>query len=428
VYDVEEIRHDFPILEREVNGKRLIYLDNAATSQKPRQVIQALTGYYERHNANIHRGVHRLAEEATAAYEEARQKVACFIGAPDTRALIFTRGTTESINLVAHAWGRKFLREGDEVVLTEAEHHSNLVPWQLAAQATGAKLRFIPIQDDGTLDLEEAERLIGPKTGLVGCIHASNVVATINPVEKLAELAHENHALMLVDGAQSAPHLPVDVEALGCDFFACSGHKMLGPTGVGVLWGRPEILEEMDPFMGGGEMIREVHLDHSTWNDLPYKFEAGTMNIAQAVGLGAAVDYLDELGMENVREHERWLGEYAHRRLSEIEGITVYGPEKDRTGLVSFSLPDVHPHDLSQLLDEEGVAIRSGHHCAQPLMRRLGVAATARASFYLYNTDEEVDTLVEALVDLGDSPASARQKVKRALHGAPADDWRDVLN
>jgi cysteine desulfurase/selenocysteine lyase len=398
VYDVEEIRHDFPILEREVNGKRLIYLDNAATSQKPRQVIQALTGYYERHNANIHRGVHRLAEEATAAYEEARQKVGCFIGAPDTRALIFTRGTTESINLVAHAWGRKFLREGDEVVLTEAEHHSNLVPWQLAAQATGAKLRFIPIQDDGTLDLEEAERLIGPKTGLVGCIHASNVVATINPVEKLAELAHENHALMLVDGAQSAPHLPVDVEALGCDFFACSGHKMLGPTGVGVLWGRPEILEEMDPFMGGGEMIREVHLDHSTWNDLPYKFEAGTMNIAQAVGLGAAVDYLDELGMENVREHERWLGEYAHRRLSEIEGITVYGPEKDRTGLVSFSLPDVHPHDLSQLLDEEGVAIRSGHHCAQPLMRRLGVAATARASFYLYNTDEEVDALVEALV------------------------------
>jgi len=398
VYDVEEIRHDFPILEREVNGKRLIYLDNAATSQKPRQVIQALTGYYERHNANIHRGVHRLAEEATAAYEEARQKVGCFIGAPDTRALIFTRGTTESINLIAHAWGRKFLREGDEVVLTEAEHHSNLVPWQLAAQATGAKLRFIPIQDDGTLDLEEAERLIGPKTGLVGCIHASNVVATINPVEKLAELAHENHALMLVDGAQSAPHLPVDVEALGCDFFACSGHKMLGPTGVGVLWGRPEILEEMDPFMGGGEMIREVHLDHSTWNDLPYKFEAGTMNIAQAVGLGAAVDYLDELGMENVREHERWLGEYAHRRLSEIEGITVYGPEKDRTGLVSFSLPDVHPHDLSQLLDEEGVAIRSGHHCAQPLMRRLGVAATARASFYLYNTDEEVDALVEALV------------------------------
>jgi cysteine desulfurase/selenocysteine lyase len=397
MYDVEEIRHDFPILDRRIGENRLVYLDNAATSQKPRQVIQALTDYYEHHNANIHRGVHRLAEEATAAYEEARQKVARFLGAPDARDLVFTRGTTESINLVAYAWGRRFLREGDELVLTEAEHHSNLVPWQLAAQASGAKLRFIPILEDGMLDLDEAEHLIGPKTRLVGCIHASNVLATINPVERLAELAHENGALMLVDGAQSAPHLPVDVEALGCDFFACSGHKMLGPTGVGVLWGRSEILEEMDPFLGGGEMIREVHLDRSTWNDLPYKFEAGTMNVAQAVGLGAAVDYLDGLGMENVREHERHLGEYAYGRLSEIEGITLYGPKRDRMGLVSFSLPDVHPHDLSQLLDEEGVAIRSGHHCAQPLMRRLGVAATARASFYLYNTEQEADALVEAL-------------------------------
>jgi cysteine desulfurase / selenocysteine lyase len=397
VYEVEEIRRDFPILDRRIDGKKLVYLDNAATSQKPRQVIQALTEYYEEHNANIHRGVHRLAAEATAAYEEARQKVARFLGAPDVRGLIFTRGTTEAINLVAHAWGRRSLREGDEVVLTEAEHHSNLVPWQLAARATGAKLRFISVLEDGTLDMEAAERLIGPRTRLVGCIHASNVLATINPVERLAELAHEADALMLVDGAQSAPHLPVDVMKLGCDFYACSGHKMLGPTGVGVLWGNPEILEEMDPFLGGGEMIREVHLDHSTWNDLPYKFEAGTMNVAQAVGLGAAVDYLDELGMEIIREHERRLGEYAYRRLSEIEGITIYGPEKDRTGLVSFSLPDVHPHDLSQLLDEEGVAIRSGHHCAQPLMRRLGVVATARASFYLYNTEQEVDALVEAL-------------------------------
>jgi cysteine desulfurase/selenocysteine lyase len=398
MYDVDKVRRDFPILERRIGDKKLVYLDNAATSQKPRRVIQSLTEYYEEHNANIHRGVHRLAEEATAAYEEARQKVARFLGAPDTRGLIFTRGTTESINLVAYAWGRKFLREGDEVILTEAEHHSNLVPWQLAARATGASLRFIPILDDGTLDIQEARRLIGARTKLVGCIHASNVLATINPVERLAELAHENDALMLVDGAQSAPHLPVDVESLGCDFFACSGHKMLGPTGVGVLWGRPEILEEMDPFLGGGEMIREVHLDHSTWNDLPYKFEAGTMNVAQAVGLGAATDYLDELGMQNVREHERRLGGYAYRRLSEIEGITLYGPERDRTGLVSFSLPEVHPHDLSQLLDEEGIAIRSGHHCAQPLMRRLGVAATSRASFYLYNTEEEVDALVEALV------------------------------
>jgi len=397
MYDVEEIRRDFPILERRIEGKRLIYLDNAATSQKPRRVIEALTEYYEEHNANVHRGVHRLADEATAAYEGARQKVARFLGAPEARGLIFTRGTTEAINLVAHAWGRKNLREGDEVVLTEAEHHSNLVPWQLAARATGARLRFIPVLEDGALDMEAAERLIGPKAKLVGCIHASNVLATINPVERLGELAREAGALMLVDGAQSAPHLPVSVEALGCDFYACSGHKMLGPTGVGALWGRPEVLEEMDPFLGGGEMIREVYLEHSTWNDLPYRFEAGTMNIAQAVGLGAAVDYLEELGMHNVSEHERRLGEYAYRRLSGIEGVTIYGPEKDRTGLLSFSLPDVHPHDLSQLMDAEGVAIRSGHHCAQPLMRRLGVAATSRASFYLYNTEEEVDALVEAL-------------------------------
>ncbi len=397
VYDVDEIRREFPILDRRIGDERLVYLDNAATSQKPRRVLDALTKYYERHNANIHRGVHRLAEEATAAYEESRAKVARFLGAPGTTGLVFTRGTTESINLVAYAWGRKNLREGDEVLLTEVEHHSNLVPWQLAAQATGARLRFVPIREDGTLDMEEAGRLIGPKTKLVGCIHASNVLATINPVVKLARMAREAGALMLVDGAQSAPHLPVDVEALGCDFFACSGHKMLGPTGVGVLWGRPEILEEMDPFLGGGEMIREVRLDLSTYNDLPYKFEAGTMNIAQAVGLGAAVDYLGELGMENVREHERRLGEYAYGRLSELEGIEIYGPKEDRTGLVSFSLPDVHPHDLSQLLDEEGIAIRSGHHCAQPLMRRLGVPATARASFYLYNVEEEVDRLVEAL-------------------------------
>jgi cysteine desulfurase / selenocysteine lyase len=398
MYDVEEIRRDFPILDRRINGKKLVYLDNAATSQKPRRVLDTLTEYYEKHNANIHRGVHRLAEEATASYEEARQKVARFLGAPDTVGLVFTRGTTEAINLVAHGWGRKILGEGDEVVLTGAEHHSNLVPWQLAAQATDAKLRFIPILEDGTLDMDEAERLIGPRTKLVGCIHASNVLATINPVGKLARMAHGVGALMLVDGAQSAPHLQVDLEALGCDFYACSGHKMLGPTGVGVLWGKPEILDQMDPFLGGGEMIREVHLDHSTWNDLPYKFEAGTMNIAQAVGLGAAVDYLDEVGMENVREHERRLGEYAYRRLSELEGITIYGPKENRTGLVSFSLPDVHPHDLSQLLDEEGIAIRSGHHCAQPLMRRFGVGATARASFYLYNAEQEVDALVGALV------------------------------
>ncbi|MDQ3966239.1 MAG: cysteine desulfurase [Actinomycetota bacterium] len=397
MYDVDKVRKDFPILERRIGEKRLIYLDNAATSQKPRPVLEALDEYYEAHNANIHRAVHRLAEEATMAYEASREKVASFLGAPDARGLIFTRGTTEAINLVAYAWGRRSLREGDEVVLTEAEHHSNIVPWQLAAQATGARLRFIPIREDGTLDMDEAERLVGPKTKMIGCIHASNVLGTINPVEELTELAHSAGALMLVDGAQSAPHMPVDLRALGCDFLACSGHKMLGPTGVGVLWGRPEILEEMDPFLGGGEMIREVRLEYSTWNELPYKFEAGTMNIAQAIGLGAAVDYLDALGTENIREHERRLGEYAYEKIREIEGITVYGPEKNRTGLVSFTLPEIHPHDLSQILDEEGIAIRSGHHCAQPLMRRLGVAATARASFYLYNTEEEVDALAEAL-------------------------------
>jgi cysteine desulfurase / selenocysteine lyase len=397
MYDVEKVRTEFPILGRKVGGKDLVYLDNAATSQKPRRVLETLNEYYEEHNANIHRGVHRLSEEATSAYEGSRGKVARFLGAPEETGLVFTRGTTESINLVAHAWGRKELREGDEVVLTEVEHHSNLVPWQLVARATGAKLRFVPILDDGKLDMEEAARLIGPRTKMVTAVHASNVLATINPVERLAKLAHEVGALMLVDGAQSAPHLPVNVEALGCDFFACSGHKMLGPTGVGVLWGRPEVLEEMDPFLGGGEMIREVHLDHSTWNDLPYKFEAGTMNIAQVVGFGAAVEYLEDLGMENVREHERRLGEYAYQRLLELEGITIHGPTEERTGIASFTLPDVHPHDLSQLLDEEGIAIRSGHHCTQPLMRRLGVAATARASLYLYNTEEEVDALVDAL-------------------------------
>jgi cysteine desulfurase / selenocysteine lyase len=400
MYEVERIRRDFPILGREMDGHPLVYLDNAATSQKPRPVLDAMTGYYENHNANVHRGVHRLAAEATELYEGARGKVARFIGAPKEAGLVFTRGTTESVNLVANAWGRGNLREGDEIVLTESEHHSNLVPWQLVAKATGARLRFIPVLDDGALDMDEAERLIGTRTQMVAAIHASNVLSTVNPVERLAGLAHDAGALMLVDGAQSAPHLPVNVEALGCDFFAASGHKMLGPTGIGFLWARPELLEEMDPFLGGGEMISEVHREYSTWAAAPYKFEAGTMNVAGAVGLGAAVDYLNSLGMENVREHERELGAYAYLQLRELEGIELHGPADPdaRTGIVSFVLPDVHPHDLSQLLDERGVAIRAGHHCARPLMSRLGVAATSRASLYLYNTRAEVDALVEAIV------------------------------
>lgn len=397
MYDVEKIRTDFPVLGRPVNNRRLVYLDNAATSQKPGQVIDAVSRFYEQHNANVHRSVHRLAEEATAAYEGAREKVASYVGAPEREGLILTRGTTEGINLVAHAWGRRSLREGDQVVLTEMEHHSNLVPWQLAARDTGAVLRFVPIREDGTLDLEAAGRLIGPRTKMVALTHASNVLGTVNPVRVVAELAHGAGALVLVDGAQGAPHLPVDVGSLGCDFYAFSGHKMLGPMGIGALWGRPELLDGMDPFMGGGEMIREVHLDSSTWNDLPYKFEAGTPNVGGAVGLGAAVDYLETLGVENVRAHEARLGRLAHARLSGMEGVTVYGPESGRTGVVSFSMPDVHPHDISQLLDGEGIAIRSGHHCCQPLMRRLDVPATARASFYLYNTEDEVDMLVKAI-------------------------------
>lgn len=398
MYDVEQIRRDFPILKRRVGERALVYLDNAATSQKPYPVIDALCEHYSEHNANTRRGVHLLAEEATAAFETAREKVARFLGAPDPTGLVFTRGTTESINLVANAWGRKELREGDEIVLTEAEHHSNLVPWQLVAQATGAKLRFIPVLEGGELDMEAAESLIGPRTRLVACAHASNVLSTINPIERLAEMAHAVGALMLVDGAQSVPHMPVDVASLGCDFFAASGHKMLGPTGIGFLWGRPELLEVMDPFLGGGEMISEVHPDYSTYAGVPAKFEAGTMNVAGAVGLGAAVDYLNSLGMEDIREHERELGEYAHTKLSKMDGISIHGPEKGRTGIISFTLPDVHPHDIAQLLDGEGIATRSGHHCCQPLMHRLGVAATARASLYLYNTREEVDALYEALV------------------------------
>ena len=397
--DAQRIRADFPILSREVHGRPLIYFDNAATTQKPRAVIDALTYYYEHYNANIHRGIHTLAEEATARYEETRQKVADFIGAPGPECIVFTRNTTESINLVANAWGRKNLQPGDEIVLSVMEHHSNLVPWQILAQATGAQLRHIDIDDQGRLVWEDVERLIGEKTKLVAITQMSNVLGTINPVRKIADIAHRQGALLLVDAAQSVPHMPVDVQDLDCDFLAFSAHKMLGPTGVGILYARHELLEAMDPFLGGGEMIKRVRLDESTWNDVPWKFEAGTPNIGDVCAFGAAIDYLQELGMEQVRAHEVALVREAMGRLSEVPGVTIYGPEsaEERGGVVAFNVEEIHPHDLGTVLDQHGVAIRAGHHCAQPLMARLDCVATARASFYLYNTVDELDALVEGI-------------------------------
>ena len=404
VFDIERIRRDFPILKREVNGRPLVYFDNAATSQKPVQVMAELTRYYRDINANIHRGVHTLSVEATERYEAAREKVRAFFGAPDVSEIIFTRNTTESINLVAHAWGRTFLEAGDEVLISEIEHHSNIVPWQMLRDERGIALRHIPMLPDGSLDLAEARRLIGPRTKLLSITLMSNALGTIVPVAELAELARAQGARVLVDAAQAAPHLPIDVGELGADFLACSAHKMLGPTGVGVLWGRRELLEEMPPFLGGGDMIASVSLEQSTWNELPYKFEAGTPNIAGVIGFGVALDYLEAVGMDEVRRHERDLTAYALDRLIDVPGVTLYGPlDPDlRGGVVSFGLDGVHPHDIGQVLDGLGVAIRAGHHCAQPVMRRLDVAATARASFYLYNTREEVDVLEGAVRETSD--------------------------
>ena len=396
--DVERIRKDFPILDREDHGHRIVYLDSAATSQKPRHVIDALTRYYEHSNANVHRGVYALSEEATAQYEAARATVATFIGAPEPACIVFDRGTTEALNLVAHGYGRKILREGDEILLTEMEHHSNLVPWQLAAQATGARLRFIPLAEDGSLDLSGLGSLLTERTKILALTGMSNVLGTMPPIKALAAHAHSVGAVIVVDGAQLVPHAPVDVVDLDVDFLGISGHKMLGPTSSGGLYARREHLERMDPFLGGGEMIREVFLDHSTWNDVPWKFEAGTMNIAQEIGLAAAIEYLQGLGMAAVREHEKELTSYTIRRLSEA-GATVFGPHdvECRGGAVSFWYRDIHPHDLAQALDTEGICVRAGHHCAQPLMRVLGVPATTRASVYVYNTLDEIDTLVAAL-------------------------------
>ncbi|MBI1952844.1 MAG: cysteine desulfurase [Candidatus Omnitrophica bacterium] len=398
--DIQRIREDFPILARRVHGKPLVYLDNAATSQKPRQVVEALVEYYSQMNANIHRGIHALSEEATARYEASREKIAHFIGAPKPATVIMTRNTTEAINLVANAWGLKHVGPGDEILLTEMEHHSNLVPWQILAQKKGAKLQFIPVTGDGQLALEELPRLLTEKTKLVALTLMSNVLGTVNDVPGIVRQAHALGIPVLVDGAQGVPHLPVNVLDLNCDFLAFSAHKMLGPTGVGILYAKEAILEAMDPFLGGGDMIRDVWLDRAVWNDLPWKFEAGTPNIADGIAFGAAVDYLNAVGMPEIRRHEEGLTRYALNLLQGIEGVKIYGSPDPalRGAAISFNVNGLHPHDLGQLLDEEGIAIRAGHHCCKPLMRKLGVVATARASFYLYNTEEEADALGRAIL------------------------------
>jgi cysteine desulfurase/selenocysteine lyase len=396
--DVAKVRADFPILERTINGHPLVYLDSGATSQRPNQVIDAEADFYRHHNANAHRGLYQLGEEATELFEGARAKLAAFVGARAPETIVFTRGTTESMNLIAYGWARSRLGEGDEILITEMEHHSNIVPWQLAATATGATLRYIPLTDDGLLDLSELGSLLTDRTKLLSVTGMSNALGTITPLRQLVEAAHAVGALVAVDGAQLVPHHRVDVTELDCDFLAISGHKMLGPTASGGLYAKAEHLEAMEPMFGGGEMIREVYHDHATWNDVPYKFEAGTMQLGQQIGLGAAIDYLEALGMDEVRAHEAEITRYALDRLIEC-GATVFGPKDvaDRGGAVSFWYRDVHPHDLATILNEHGVAIRAGHHCAQLVMRRFGVPATARASFYVYNTMEEVDALIDAL-------------------------------
>jgi cysteine desulfurase/selenocysteine lyase len=396
--DVERLRADFPILERRPYGKPIVYLDSANTSQKPRQVIETVAEYYSQHNANLYRAVYELAEESTALFEAAREKLAAFIGAPDPATVVFTRGTTESLNLVANGWGRRYLREGDEVLLTDMEHHSNIVPWQLAAAATGAILRYLPLADDGTLDLSNLEEQLTERTKVLAITGQSNVLGTLPPVRELAAAAHAVGAIAVVDGAQLVPHNRVDVVELGVDALTISGHKMLGPTASGGLYATAELLDRMDPFLGGGEMIMEVYPDRSTYKAPPHKFEAGTMNIAQEIGLAAAIEYLEAIGMDAVRSHERELTGYAIDRLQEA-GAVVHGP-KDldaRGGAVSFWFRDIHPHDLAQVLDQEGVCVRASHHCAQILMRHLGVPATTRASFYVYNTPDDVDALIRAL-------------------------------
>ncbi|NEN86759.1 cysteine desulfurase [Paenibacillus elgii] len=393
-----DIRSQFPILHQDVNGHPLVYLDSAATSQKPVSVIEAVKRYYEFDNANVHRGVHTLGSRATDAYEGAREKVRRFINASSTEEIIFTRGATTALNLVASSYARAVCGEGDEIVITPMEHHANLIPWQQVAKATGAVLKYIPLQPDGTIRLADVESTVTERTKIVSVVYVSNVLGVVNPVKEIAEIAHRKGAKMVVDGAQSTPHLKVDVQALGCDFYAFSGHKMCAPTGIGALYGKKELLQEMDPIEFGGEMIDHVGLYDSTWKDLPWKFEGGTPIIAGAVGLAAAIDFLEGIGLEAIEKHEKQLAAYAMERMLQIEGLTVYGPQHDRAGLITFNLDEVHPHDVATVLDADGIAVRAGHHCCQPLMRWLNVTATARASFYLYNTEADVDRLVASLI------------------------------
>ncbi|MBE5107102.1 cysteine desulfurase SufS [Bacillus thuringiensis] len=395
--NIHEIRKQFPILDQKVNGKQLVYFDSAATSQKPIQVIETLERYYKEYNSNVHRGVHTLGTKATDAYEGAREKVRKFINAKSMEEIIFTRGTTTALNTVAASYGLENVKEGDEIVISYMEHHSNIIPWQQVAKRTGATLKYLPLQPDGTISIEDARQTITPNTKIVSIMYVSNVLGTINPVKEIGAIAHENGAIMVVDGAQSTPHMKVDVQDLNCDFYALSAHKMCGPTGIGVLYGKKDLLNNMEPIEFGGEMIDFVDLQESTWKELPWKFEAGTPIICNAIGLGAAIDFLEEIGLDNIEKHEHELAQYALERLSEVDGVTIYGP-KHRAGLVTFNIEDVHPHDVATVLDVEGIAVRAGHHCAQPLMKWLKASSTARASFYLYNTKEEIDTFVESLI------------------------------
>ncbi|MGM0829710.1 MAG: cysteine desulfurase [Bacillota bacterium] len=398
--DVKEIRKQFPILDQEVNGHPLVYLDSAATSQKPVSVIEAMNDYYRGYNSNVHRGVHTLGTRATDGYEGAREKVRNFINASHAQEVIFTRGTTTAINTVAASYGRANLSEGDEIVITHMEHHSNIIPWQQLAKETGAVLKYVPLQEDGTIAIEDVRATVTSQTKIVSIMMVSNVLGTMNPIKEITRIAHENGAVMVVDGAQAAPHMKVDVQDLDCDFFAFSGHKMVGPTGIGVLYGKKKHLNKMEPVEFGGEMIDFVGLQESTWKELPWKFEGGTPIIAGAIGLGAAIDFLEEVGLHNIEEHEHKLAAYALEKMNEVEGMKIFGPSDPgkRAGIVTFNIDDVHPHDVATVLDAEGIAVRAGHHCAQPLMKWLNVSATARASFYLYNTEEDIDKLVAGLL------------------------------